>query len=253
MPQPIALQLYTLREDMAKDFAGTVRKVADLGYAGVETAGVYGGSPRDAAKLFTELGLTVCSAHLPLPLGEKQNEVLDTAAALDCKYIVPGGTPRDMKTVDAVKRACDQYNEASVIAQQHSRVIGVHNHWWEFEKVEDGRPIYEVMQAYLDPHVVFEVDVYWAQTAGYDPATLVRNLGGRAPLLHIKDGPCVRDQPMTALGEGVVDIEAVVKAGGDSTAWLIVELDACATDMITAVEKSYVYLIGKGLARGRKN
>jgi len=101
--------------------------------------------------------------------------------------------------------------------------------------------------------VFFEVDVYWVQTAGQNPAEIVRRLGARAPLLHIKDGPCQIESPMTALGEGVVDLPEVVAAGAGSTEWLVVELDRCATDMIEAVRKSYHYLIGKGLGRGNKN
>lgn len=250
MAAPIALQLYTLREALAQDFTGVIRKVATLGYVGVETAGVYGGSPQSGARLFKDLGLRVCSAHLPLPLGDHQNEVLDTAATLGCNRIVLGGTPRDLKTVAQVKRACDSFNEANAVAQAHGLSFGLHNHWWEFERVEDGRTVFQVMQEVLTPTVVFELDVYWAQTGGIDPVAWVQALGRRAPLLHIKDGPCVVDEPMTAVGEGQVDIPAVVRAGAATTDWLIVELDACATDMLEAVQKSYHYLIGKGLAHG---
>jgi hypothetical protein len=78
-------------------------------------------------------------------------------------------------------------------------------------------------------------------------------MGDNAPLLHIKDGPAVRGDPMTALGEGVIDIPSVVEAGAGATEWLIVELDECATDMLTALEKSYRYLVDKGLGRGNQS
>ena len=81
MPAPIALQLFTLREAAAEDYEGTVRKVADIGYAGVEPAGFPGTTPEAAARLFADLGLEVCSAHLPMPVGEKQQESLETAEA----------------------------------------------------------------------------------------------------------------------------------------------------------------------------
>ncbi len=212
MTTPIALQLYTVRDLLAKDFAEVVRKIADMGYVGVETAGMYGGTPRDAARRFKELGLTLPSAHLPLPLGEKKNEVLDAAAALGCKRIVLGGTPRDLRAADQARRACDQFNEANAVAREHGLSLSLHNHWWEFERVDDGRTVFQVMQAHLDPTVLFEPDVYWAKTGGVDPAALVKELGQRAPLLHIKDGPCIVGQPMTAVGEGQVDIPGVVQA-----------------------------------------
>jgi sugar phosphate isomerase/epimerase len=111
----------------------------------------------------------------------------------------------------------------------------------------------DVMLEHLDPDVFFEVDVYWVQTAGQDPVQVVHHLDSRAPLLHVKDGPCQMDADMTALGEGVVDIPGVAAAGARSTEWLVVELDRCATDMLEAVRKSYRYLIEKGLGHGNKN
>jgi sugar phosphate isomerase/epimerase len=130
--------------------------------------------------------------------------------------------------------------------------VGYHNHSWEFESIGDTTP-HQLMRQYLDASVFFEVDTYWAQTAGADAAQVVKELGSRAPLLHIKDGPATKEAPMTAVGEGKMDVPAIVKAGEGSTEWLIVELDRCATDMMEAVEKSYTYLVGKGLARGNRS
>jgi sugar phosphate isomerase/epimerase len=138
------------------------------------------------------------------------------------------------------------------VAKAHGLELGYHNHWFEYELL-DNRIATDVMLEHLDPDVFLEVDVYWVQTAGQSPVDVVRRLGPRAPLLHIKDGPCQIDVPMTALGEGVVDIPSVVAAGAGSVEWLIVELDRCATDMMEAVRKSYQYLSGKGLAHGTKD
>jgi sugar phosphate isomerase/epimerase len=253
MTTPIALQLYTIRDQLAQDFEGTIRKVSDMGYIGVETANMFGGSPVSAAKLFRELGLTVSGAHSALPLGDQKQEVIDTMGALHCKrLIVAWQPPEKYKSLDGIKSICDSLNEGAAVAKTNGLQLGYHNHWFEYELVENRIPI-DVMLEYLDPDVFFEVDVYWVQTAGQNPAGVVRRLGSRAPLLHVKDGPCQIEAPMTALGEGVVDIPGVVAAGAGSTEWLVVELDHCATDMMEAVRKSYRYLIGKGLARGTKN
>ena len=252
MSAPIALQLYTLREAMAEDFAATVKKVADIGYVGVETANFPGTTPKDARKLFDDLGLTVAGAHLPLPVGDKKSEALDTAAALGCQRIIcPALRPDDYySSLDQIKQTADLVNEANAVAAENGLALGMHNHWWEYELVEGQYPN-QVMAELLEPTVFFEIDTYWAQTAGPDPIPIVKTLGARAPLLHIKDGPCVKGEPMVAVGEGKMDIPGVVKAGEGSTEWLIVELDACATDMVEAVEKSYDYLVGEGLAQGR--
>lgn len=252
MPSPIALQLYTLRDALAKDFAGTMKQVADMGYVGVETAGLFGGSPAEGAKLFGDLGLTVCAAHSPLPLGDKKQEVIDTLGALNCKRLILAWQPPELfKTADGIKKVCDLLNEAAPIATANGLTLGYHNHWFEYGLLNN-RLTADIMLEQLDPSVFLEVDVYWVQTGGQNPAEIVRRLGARAPLLHIKDGPCQIEADMTALGEGVVDLPGVIAASAGSAEWLIVELDRCATDMLEAVRKSYTYLTGKGLARGNK-
>ncbi|MDQ2692220.1 MAG: sugar phosphate isomerase/epimerase [Chloroflexota bacterium] len=253
MTAPIALQLYTLRDQLAQDFEGTIRNVSDMGYIGVETANMFGESPASAARLFRELGLTVCGAHSPLPLGEQKQEVIDTLAALDCKrLIVAWQPPEKYKSLDGIKSICDTLNEGAAVARAHGLQLGYHNHWFEYELVENRIPV-DIMLEHLDPDVFFEVDVYWVQTAGQDPSQVVSRLGARAPLLHIKDGPCQIDAPMTALGECLLDIPGVVTAAAGSTEWLVVELDRCATDMMEAVQKSHKFMIRKALARGNNS
>ncbi len=253
MTAPIALQLYSLRELLNADYATGIRKVAAIGYAGVETAGFPGTTPQAAARLFDELGLTVCSAHSPLPLGDQQAEVLDTMAALGCTRLVCPWKPQELfASIDGIRQVCDELNEANIVARAHGLTLSYHNHWAECAQV-DGRRAYEIMLDQLAPDILFEVDTYWAKTAGVDPITWVRELGLRAPLLHIKDGPCIMDAPMTAVGDGVQDVPGIVAAGAGATEWLIVELDRCATDMLEAVTQSYRYMVGKGLAHGKRD
>ena len=250
MPAPIALQLYTVRDALAEDFVGGVRKVAAIGYVGVEPAGFPGTTVREAAGLFRELGLAVPSAHTPLPLGEQKNQVLDAMGELGCTRIISGRGPDYFRTLGQIAQTCELFNQANAVALEHGLRFGIHNHWWEFLRVE-GRPVYQVMLEHLEPDVFFEIDTYWAKTAGADPAQVLRELGSRAPYLHIKDGPAMQGEPQVAVGEGVMDVPALVAAGGKTTEWLIVELDHCATDMMVAVQRSYAYLVGEGLARGR--
>jgi sugar phosphate isomerase/epimerase len=253
MPAPIALQLYSVRDVIAKEgYEKTVRKVAAMGYVGVETAGFPGTNPQGAGKLFKELGLVACSIHrFPIPTQESEGEILDTLGALDCKTIVSGAGPDDFKTPDAVKVTCGKLNQANEIMMKHGFRLGVHNHWWEYLKV-DHRYAYEIMVEELSPLVFFQIDTYWIQTAGVDPASVVKLLGKRAPLLHIKDGPAQKGVAQLAVGDGVLDFIAIAKAGGENTEWMIVEMDSCATDMLEAVHKSYNYLVSHNLAVGKK-
>jgi sugar phosphate isomerase/epimerase len=207
MPAPIALQLYSLRERLNAGYAAGVRKVAEIGFVGVETAGFPGITPQAAAELFRELGLTVCSAHSSLPLGDRQAEVLDTLAALGCtRLICPWMPPERFASLRGIRQVCDELNAANAVARGHGLTLSYHNHWAECALV-DGRRVYEILLDYLAPDIFFEVDTYWAQTA----------------------------------------------AGAGATEWLIVEIDRCATDMFEAVAKSYRYMVGKGLAHGKRN
>jgi sugar phosphate isomerase/epimerase len=250
MPAPIALQLYTLREAAGADYEGTIRKVADIGYVGVEPAGFPGTTVEAGKKLFDELGLEVCSAHLPLPIGDKKNESLETAAALGITRVVAGQRRDQFGSADQIKASCDRFNEAASNCAENGMTFGIHNHWWEFLEIE-GELVYKQMLTHLASEIFFQVDAYWVQTAGPDPAGVIAELGSRAPLIHVKDGPCTREADMQALGEGITDFKSLMDAGRDHVDWWIVELDRCATDMTEAVEKSYAFLVDGGFARGR--
>jgi sugar phosphate isomerase/epimerase len=239
---------------MASDFDGVVRKVAAIGYAGVETAGFNGSTPQKAAALFKSLGLEVSSAHGPLPVGDKKNEVLDTMGALGCKRLVcPWLPPERFQTVDGIKAVCEELNAANEVARANGLTLFYHNHWFEYGIV-DGQRVSQIMLKHLAPTVKLEVDTYWVKVGGADIIQVLQDVGGRAPLLHLKDGPAEnKDQPMVAVGDGVMDWSAIARTTQNTAEWFIVELDRCATDMLTAVQKSYAYLVGKGFARGNKS
>jgi sugar phosphate isomerase/epimerase len=170
--------------------------------------------------------------------------------AIGCRRLVSGKGPDDFKTEDLVRKTCGLFNEVQEVCKANGLSFGIHNHWWEYVKVGD-RYVYEMMLELLDPAIQFQLDTYWIRTAGLDPAAIVGKMGKRAPTLHIKDGPCVKGEPMTAVGRGVMDFPSIVKAGAGSTEWLIVELDRCATDMTEAVAESFGFLVRSGLGRGK--
>jgi len=149
--------------------------------------------------------------------------------------------PGYFKSVNKMKELAEILNQAYAIATESGMKISYHNHDFEYALL-DGRPAIYTMQEYLDPGINFELDTYWIKVAGQDPAEVTAKMGTRSPLLHIKDGPATKEADMTAVGDGVVDVPAIIEAGKPHTEWLIVELDRCATDMLAAVEKSYLYL-----------
>lgn len=249
MSKPTALQLYTVRALLADDYDGTLRRIAEFGYAGVEPFGTPADLDAQAARIHA-LELAVPSVHIPPPAdAAAQETALRITAAYDTQRIVCSIMPEGFAMPYAVARTCDTLNAMGQFAADHGLTLGYHNHWWEFEPV-GGQVPFDVMRRELDPSIIFEVDIYWAQVGGRDPAALLADLGGRAPLLHVKDGPA--DGPesaMVALGDGVVDVPEAVAAGAAD--WLIVELDQCDTDMLAAVERSFAYLTSEGLGHGR--
>jgi sugar phosphate isomerase/epimerase len=253
MALPVALQLYTVRDALGQDFEGVIRRVAEIGYAGVEAAGVYGQSAADAGRLFRSLGLTVTSAHLPLPVDGHRQQVIDTIGELGTTNLICAWLPEErFTTLDSIKQVCEELNAGASAAREAGLNFAYHNHWWEPSRL-DGRITLDIMQEYLDPYVKFELDVYWVKLAGSDPITLLNDLGSRVPFVHMKDGPVVKDQPMTAVGQGMIDCKGVAEAAeSNGVGWLIVEMDHVAGDVLAAVSESYRYLIGQGLAKGHR-
>lgn len=249
---PVGIQLYTLREEAAADLPAVLERLGRIGYVGVEPAGFHGLSPREFRRLVEAAGMTVSSSHIPAPIGESADEILDAQQEIGVEDVVIAFMPPDrFADRDQIYVTADQMNRAHQNVKARGMRLGYHNHNWEFSTRIDDQPAHTILFEQLDPEIFAEIDVYWAQVGGANPVQVVSQLGSRARLLHMKDGPA--DQPksaMTAAGSGAVDL-AGVAAAAENAAWHIVELDRCATDMFEAVEQSYRYLVGEGISRGR--
>jgi len=249
--KPISVQLYSVREEAAQDFPGVLKKIADIGYTGVEFAGLHGMSPAEVKKVIDDLGLQVSSAHMALPTDENATQLIQECHTLGIPRLITGFGPDQLNTVDGCMAVAAQFRKANELLAGTGIAFGFHNHWWEFELV-DGRYPEDILLENA-PGVFAEVDVYWAAVGGVDPAEAVARLKDRVPVLHIKDGPIEPKQPHTAVGKGVLDIPAIIKAADPNVLeWVIVELDSCATDMMQAVADSYRYLVDSGLGSGNK-
>lgn len=250
--KPISIQLYTVREAAAQDFPGTLRKIAEIGYKGVEYAGLHGHDPKEIAKLVSDLGMKASSSHTGLPTPETIGQIVDVESTLNNKRIISGFGPDDFKTVDAVKAAAEKFTLAAELLRHHAMTFGFHNHWWEFATL-DGKYVYDILMEEA-PTVFSELDVYWTKFGKADPVEVVAKHKSRLPLLHIKDGMLEEGKHVhTAVGSGLMDIPAIVAAADPNVLeYLVVELDACETDMMEAVRKSYEYLTSSGLGEGNK-
>lgn len=248
---PISVQLYSVREEAEKDFVGVLRRIAAMGYVGVEFAGLYGMTPEAVRAVLDEVGLVASSSHGAIPNKENVEEIVKMARTLGYTRHISGFGPDAFESKESTLAAAAIAQQGAECLKGSGITFGLHNHDWEFRKQFDGRTAHEIMME-AAPDVFVQLDTYWAQTGGADPAAVIAKYGSRAPLLHIKDGPCDRTKPMTAVGDGVMEWGRIMQAVPESTEWLIVEIDRCEGEMMAAVEKSYRYLTGRGYAKGRK-
>jgi sugar phosphate isomerase/epimerase len=241
MATPLSIQLYTLRDQIAADRDGSLTRLAEIGYRSVETYDPTA-DPTGFRKLADDLGISVSSTHAYALFDKDAGEVFDAVATVGTDLaIIPGGIDHDeFTTLDGIQRTADLLNGFAAKAAERDIRIGYHNHWWEIEPRFEGRTALEVMAGLLAPEVFLEVDTYWAQVGGADVPQLLHALGERVLALHVKDGPGVKDKPHTAVGEGVIDVPAILAAAPEAVR--IVELDSCATDIFDAVAESRAYL-----------
>lgn len=254
MTPQITVQLYSLREQLSANFAGTIRAVAEIGFSCVEPAGFPGTTASEAAKLFKNLGLKAPTAHCPLPIGEAKNEVIETALQLGHRYLITGGPPGwqdNFTTSDQVKAIAEQYCVAADNAAEHGLQVGYHNHDWDLAEFE-GQPAYHTFLAHTPESVLWEADLFWVARAGIDPVGFLQEIGARGKALHFKDGH-IKDRsinpPFLPAGSGDVDLLAAANSANHAE-YIAVELDAYDGDMLTAVKESYVYLTDNKIAKG---
>jgi sugar phosphate isomerase/epimerase len=250
MKPPIAVQLYSVRQEMERDLAGTLKRLETIGYRGVELAGCCGRKPGEFRRMIQDGGFEIVASHIPIPSDEAVKGVLDEQEEVGARLLIVSHPENAFECEADVERAADRLGQLGTQLAGRNMRIGVHNHWWEFRKRFRGRSVFEILASRVLPLVFFELDIYWAQTGGENPLVVAEKAGDRVELLHVKDGPCVENQPMTALGTGQVDLLHVLPAFS-KTRWHIVELDACASDMLTAIQESYGYLVRNRLSDGR--
>lgn len=240
--KPISLQLYTLRNQCARDYLGVLKKVAKIGYRGVEPAGFYGVSPKEVRKVVEDLGMVISSSHTPWVTPHNISESVEIAGIFGLDMMCCGFGPDNFKGMDGIKRTADDVNAMCLALKPHGLKLFLHNHWWEYVVVDDKLAIDHF--AALAPDVLFELDTYWAANFGAnDPVEQVAKFKKRTPLLHIKDGFFVRDQPNVAVGNGKMNFKKVIAAADpEMLRWLVVELDGCATDIFQAIAESHAFL-----------
>lgn len=194
----LALQLYTIRDAMATDVAGSLKKVSDIGYKYLELAGYadgkfYGYEPVDFRKMVNDLGMEIISSHTQV---EAQGITLDNAkkmaedhAKLGVKYCIqPWVVAEARTTLASWNKMATDWNKVGGIMKENGIQFGYHNHNFEFANVEGKIPYYDVLMAVLDKDLVtMELDLFWTTKAGQNPIEVINKYPGRFQLFHMKD------------------------------------------------------------------
>jgi sugar phosphate isomerase/epimerase len=184
----LGMQLYTVRDAMAKDFDGTLAKVASLGYKEVEFAGYFKKSPQEVKAALAKHGLTSPSTHIGYDqLGDTFPDVIEASRVIGHRFIVNPWIDESIRNQPgAWKRAAETFNRAGELAKKANIQFAYHNHHFEFVPV-DGTMPYDLLLKECDPDLVkMELDLCWITVAGQDPLVYFQRYPGRFPLVHVK-------------------------------------------------------------------
>ncbi|WP_410511481.1 sugar phosphate isomerase/epimerase [Paenibacillus sp. BR2-3] len=236
----IGLQLYTLRAELEQDFEGTLRKVADLGYSGVEFYHFFGRSSEEVKHLLVETGLVALGAHRPYDamLNDTEQEVTYNLAIGNKNLTVPYLTEEQRNWGEVAA------NLAIIGEKVKNRgaVLSYHNHDFEFTEHYGERTafdgIFEEVPADL---LQVEMDTCWVYYGGYDPVEYIHKYAGRLPIIHLKDMKKREDgsAETVVLGEGEVDLPGILEAAAEAgVEWAVVEQDFCSRSPLESVADS---------------
>ncbi|HJY43112.1 MAG TPA: sugar phosphate isomerase/epimerase [Propionibacteriaceae bacterium] len=237
----LSVQLYTVREFLARDFEGTLGKLAAFGFTQVEPFALVNFADELRSGLSNN-GLTAPTAHVHL-VGEDQDVIFALAAELGIQTVIePYVDPARWESEADISDVASELNAAASKAADHGLRVGYHNHHFELESKIAGVHGLEVLADRLAPEVVLEVDTYWAYAGAADVPALLKRLGDRVVALHLKDGDGSLDtSKQVPLGSGVLPVWDIISAAPE--ALRVVELDDSETDLLEAVRASREFLL----------
>ena len=238
---PVALQLYTVRDQTEKDFAGTVRKVAKMGYNSVEFAGTGELSAAECKALLDELNLKAVGPHSGIHLLVNELDAqLDYFAELGAPYITCPFLPEPYRVESAFSETVALFERIGKACKARDMQFCYHNHAFEFENRVGDKTLFDAIYDETDPDLVKgEIDVYWVTFAGLDPAKLIAARSGRFPLIHLKDMTAGDEPTFAEVGEGIIDMPAIFRASeANGATWYVVEQDRCQRPSLESAEIS---------------
>ncbi|NQT85047.1 sugar phosphate isomerase/epimerase [bacterium] len=239
---PIALQLYTVRQDIDTDLQRTLRNVAEIGYAGVEFAGYADWKATELKSLLADLNLRPAGGHVPIDQLEKDiHKVIHFNLELGNPYVVCPWIPEERRKDKADWLIiADLFNSVGQKCRQNGLTFCYHNHSFEFEKFGDTYALDLLFGATRPNLVNAELDTYWVKHGGEDPVDYLRRYAGRCALVHLKDMAGDEKRSFAEVGAGILDWDAIFEAAEAGGAeWYIVEQDTCPGPPIESARISF--------------
>jgi len=250
----LGAQLYTVREftETLDGIAKTLDKVAAIGYKAIQISGFGPVPAKDIAGIVTDNGLTVASTHTSWDrFLNDLDAVIEEHKLWKCSHPAIGGLPAEYRSLDGLKRFLDEIGPVAEALAAEDMDFSYHNHNLDLARYGE-KTWLEMLYEQAAPDVLkAEVDVYWIQAGGGDPALWVQQCAGREPLLHLKDMIVTpeREQRFAEIGEGNLNWPAIIAAAREGgVEWYLVEQDDCyGRDPFESLAISYRNLRQMGL------
>ena len=206
----IGVQLYTVRKELEKDFDGTLRRIAEIGFQEVEFASLFGRNPQDVRRLVEKLGMKAVGSHINWKtFKENPESAIEETKALGAKYMILAWfPPEERKTLDQWKEWANRLNQVGRTAKAKGIRLLYHNHDFEFQKIDGVEPFQLLLDTVDRRYVSFEIDLYWLTLGGRTPESVFTEYRRGFPLSHVKD-MSKTEQAMVDVGDGRIDFAGI--------------------------------------------
>ena len=236
---PIGVQLYSIRDDCARDLPGTLAAVAEMGFDGVEFAGYYGYTAKDLRKLLDDNGLKCCGTHTRLDslLGDEFEATVEFNEMIGNRYLVVPSLPPERRSSNAAWRETGAlFSQIAENLAPYKMLTGYHNHAVEFEIV-DGEAGFDAFFGNAHPAVIMQLDIGNAMHGGADPLDYLRRYPKRLNTVHLKEYSA--SKPEVLLGDGDVPWAKVFEIceGVGNTEWYIIEQETYPVSPLESIQR----------------
>ncbi|GAC1441864.1 MAG: sugar phosphate isomerase/epimerase [Sediminibacterium sp.] len=237
--------MYTVRKEMMADPAGTLKKLAKIGFKELESArsekgNYYGLSPKEIKKITSDLGMKLRSGHIHVDKDWEKS--IEQATEAGQEYLISAVLPSKGQTIAHYQESADAFNKLGETCRKANLSFGYHNHESEFEAV-DGQVLYDILLDRCDPTMVkMEMDLGWVVAAGHDPLQYFSKYPGRFPLWHLKDMDTTKKQS-TEFGKGQVNIRQLLQHAKQSgMKHFFLEQEEYAHSALESAQEDFAYL-----------